>query len=232
MASARKPVRVSQACLLVAGIAGAGSLLLLRGFRPRQLPNHLPAITVDYPSEGSIFPPEITPPTFLWRDPSGTATSTLHGCRSRGRVVEGRKFTRDSYGTDSIIERHERRGFRLLFGLGTAIFLYGTLFSLTKGLDRIPDLIIFVTAAALLTGALLVGQLPKRAKKTASEWRSGPLATMIVAIELILCGIYIDGAVVVDPAQNQFYRYDHGRQGSTPPLRRGFLRSLWQLAYQ
>jgi hypothetical protein len=78
------------------------------------------------------------------------------------------------------------------------IFLYGTLFSLTKGPDRIPDLIIFVTAAALLTGALLVGQLPKRAKKTASEWRSGPLATMIVAIELILCGIYIDGAVVFE----------------------------------
>src|ERR1017187_7357431 len=26
------------------------------------------AITVDYPEEGAIFPPEITPPTFLWRD--------------------------------------------------------------------------------------------------------------------------------------------------------------------
>jgi len=26
------------------------------------------AITVDYPEEGSIFPPEITPPTFLWTD--------------------------------------------------------------------------------------------------------------------------------------------------------------------
>ena len=26
------------------------------------------AITVDYPQEGSIFPPEITPPTFLWHD--------------------------------------------------------------------------------------------------------------------------------------------------------------------
>jgi tetratricopeptide (TPR) repeat protein len=25
-------------------------------------------ITVDYPAEGSIFPPEITPPTFLWHD--------------------------------------------------------------------------------------------------------------------------------------------------------------------
>ena len=26
------------------------------------------AIAIDYPQEGSIFPPEITPPTFLWRD--------------------------------------------------------------------------------------------------------------------------------------------------------------------
>ncbi|HUN83403.1 MAG TPA: tetratricopeptide repeat protein [Terracidiphilus sp.] len=29
-----------------------------------------PAITIDYPISGSIFPPEITPPTFLWHDPS------------------------------------------------------------------------------------------------------------------------------------------------------------------
>ncbi len=30
-------------------------------------------ITIDYPEDGSIFPPEITAPTFLWRDASGTA---------------------------------------------------------------------------------------------------------------------------------------------------------------
>ena len=34
----------------------------------------LAAITVDYPEEGSIFPPEITPPTFLWRDASDSAS--------------------------------------------------------------------------------------------------------------------------------------------------------------
>src|SRR5208337_4087021 len=34
----------------------------------------LVAITVDYPEEGSIFPPEITPPTFLWRDASNSAS--------------------------------------------------------------------------------------------------------------------------------------------------------------
>jgi tetratricopeptide (TPR) repeat protein len=33
----------------------------------------LVAVTVDYPEEGSIFPPEITPPTFLWRDASSSA---------------------------------------------------------------------------------------------------------------------------------------------------------------
>jgi len=27
-----------------------------------------PSIAIDYPEDGSIFPPEITPPTFLWRD--------------------------------------------------------------------------------------------------------------------------------------------------------------------
>ncbi len=32
------------------------------------------AITVDYPQDGSIFPPEITPPTFLWRDAARDAT--------------------------------------------------------------------------------------------------------------------------------------------------------------
>ncbi len=32
------------------------------------------AITVDYPEDGSIFPPEITPPTFLWRDAEKSVT--------------------------------------------------------------------------------------------------------------------------------------------------------------
>ena len=30
-------------------------------------------LVVDYPEDGSIFPPEITPPTFLWRDSAGAA---------------------------------------------------------------------------------------------------------------------------------------------------------------
>ena len=34
-----------------------------------------PAITVDYPEEGSIFPPEFIPPTFLWHDASPDAVA-------------------------------------------------------------------------------------------------------------------------------------------------------------
>jgi Flp pilus assembly protein TadD len=75
LASARKPVPVSTVCLLIAGIAGAGSLVLLRGFGPQQSPDRPAPITVDYPADGSVFPPEITPPTFLWRDASAAATA-------------------------------------------------------------------------------------------------------------------------------------------------------------
>jgi tetratricopeptide (TPR) repeat protein len=34
----------------------------------------LASITIDYPMEGSIFPPEITPPTFIWRDDAENAS--------------------------------------------------------------------------------------------------------------------------------------------------------------
>jgi hypothetical protein len=34
-------------------------------------------ITIDYPEDGSIFPPEITAPTFIWRDPAESNTSWL-----------------------------------------------------------------------------------------------------------------------------------------------------------
>jgi tetratricopeptide (TPR) repeat protein len=33
------------------------------------------AITIDYPEDGSIFPPDITPPTFIWRDADASAKS-------------------------------------------------------------------------------------------------------------------------------------------------------------
>ena len=41
--------------------------------RPDQA--QLARITIDYPEEGSIFPPEITPPTFIWHDAAPHATA-------------------------------------------------------------------------------------------------------------------------------------------------------------
>jgi Flp pilus assembly protein TadD len=74
-------MRSRLAGLLFAGTAGAVSIFLMCGAaRPSssglgQTPRAgEPArITIDYPSEGAVFPPEITPPTFLWHDPSETA---------------------------------------------------------------------------------------------------------------------------------------------------------------
>src|ERR1039457_239603 len=59
-------------------------------------------ITIDYPEEGSIFPPEITPPTFLWRDGGkgvtfwridvsfGDGPATIHGTSQGERMRIGR----------------------------------------------------------------------------------------------------------------------------------------------
>jgi Flp pilus assembly protein TadD len=71
-----RSVRVS-----FAGIAGAICVLLVCGAAPNSSsvagpapPLFQPAkITVDYPLEGSVFPPEMTPPNFLWHDPTETA---------------------------------------------------------------------------------------------------------------------------------------------------------------
>jgi len=67
--------------VLLAAIVGAGSLFLVGGVglsrssgKDHAPPaSQLAKITVDYPLDGSVFPPEITPPTFLWRDTSETA---------------------------------------------------------------------------------------------------------------------------------------------------------------
>ena len=85
---------------------------------------------------------------------------------------------------DASIESARPSSFRVLFGLGTGIFLFGILFSQTKGPDRTPDLIIFATAAGLLTAALLVG---------------GPFSTVILVIELVLSLSFIKDLVVYGP---------------------------------
>jgi len=53
------------------GAANFSALALAAQDAPKTL---LP-ISIDYPESGSIFPPGITPPTFLWRDAAGTSWS-------------------------------------------------------------------------------------------------------------------------------------------------------------
>ncbi|MFZ0746339.1 MAG: hypothetical protein WAM85_18165, partial [Terracidiphilus sp.] len=56
---------IALAGLLIPGAVqhGAGPTVLAAGGKNA-------AITIDYPQNGSIFPPEITPPTFIWHDDS------------------------------------------------------------------------------------------------------------------------------------------------------------------
>jgi hypothetical protein len=44
-------------------------------YAAQDAPRTLSPISIDYPEDGSIFPPGITPPTFLWRDAAGTTWS-------------------------------------------------------------------------------------------------------------------------------------------------------------
>jgi tetratricopeptide (TPR) repeat protein len=53
---------------------GAAVLLVSAALVERLTAQRPAAITVDYPAEGSIFPPDITAPTFLWRDANPNAT--------------------------------------------------------------------------------------------------------------------------------------------------------------
>lgn len=56
--------------VLLAGVALV--VLATAQTKPQPAP-----IVIDYPTDHSIFPPEITPPTFLWRDPAEAATLWL-----------------------------------------------------------------------------------------------------------------------------------------------------------
>jgi hypothetical protein len=52
------------------------SLLLMAAAVPALQDSSRPAsVAIDYPADGSILPPEITPPTFLWRDPAAGVTT-------------------------------------------------------------------------------------------------------------------------------------------------------------
>ena len=55
--------------------AGAMAHALSSAASPRPEQAQPARITIDYPEEGSIFPPEIIPPTFIWRDAAPQATT-------------------------------------------------------------------------------------------------------------------------------------------------------------
>src|SRR5512141_2220064 len=61
-------VRQLQAACLIFGLLAAMPALTGRADAPSLAP-----IIVDYPADGSVFPPEITPPAFLWRDAARAA---------------------------------------------------------------------------------------------------------------------------------------------------------------
>jgi len=74
-------MRLPSANFLFAGIVGVSLFFLASGAGLSRSSSRFQAppasesakITVDYPLDGSVFPPEITPPTFLWHDASETA---------------------------------------------------------------------------------------------------------------------------------------------------------------
>jgi len=73
MRGARATPAWASRAILLAGIlaAAAGAWDRAQGRTdagPAPQPSAESAIAIDYPEDGSIFPPEITPPQFLWRD--------------------------------------------------------------------------------------------------------------------------------------------------------------------
>jgi tetratricopeptide (TPR) repeat protein/Tol biopolymer transport system component len=59
--------------IIAAAVAILGGRAAAQPQRAPSVSAHLASITIDYPLEGSIFPPEITPPTFIWHDGSENA---------------------------------------------------------------------------------------------------------------------------------------------------------------
>jgi tetratricopeptide (TPR) repeat protein len=61
--------RLGVGALIALTVVGAAQQPARQGRRPTA------AITVDYPLDGSVFPPEFPPPTFLWRDADKSAAT-------------------------------------------------------------------------------------------------------------------------------------------------------------
>jgi Flp pilus assembly protein TadD len=89
--------RFSQLLIAMLGLAGSTALVCGTALspsssapRPVEPPKPAATITIDYPRNASVFPPEITPPTFLWHEANtsvqrwvvaisfGSESATLH----------------------------------------------------------------------------------------------------------------------------------------------------------
>src|ERR1700760_233099 len=74
----RTPVIIVTLVLLVCSLppdkqSGFATDLSIRVLAAPAPAHTLSPISIDYPEDGSIFPPGITPPEFLWRDAAGTS---------------------------------------------------------------------------------------------------------------------------------------------------------------
>jgi tetratricopeptide (TPR) repeat protein len=97
-----RPCAILLPGLLIALAAGAWDVVEGRNGAASGAPHAAAAITIDYPQDGSIFPPEITPPQFLWRDAMngvslwridvsfGDGTAPIHATSKGERVRIGK----------------------------------------------------------------------------------------------------------------------------------------------
>ena len=71
--------RFSSRTFVISGLIIAAAAIAWRmGYFPRMAITGRPAaLTIDYPGEGSIFPPEFPPPQFAWRDTDKSETSWI-----------------------------------------------------------------------------------------------------------------------------------------------------------
>ena len=86
--------------LFIPAVASLASLLLVTAAILSTSPSKVTAataelakITIDYPLQGSVFPPEITAPTFLWHDPAPSATHWVIEVSAQGRSEKIRPDT-------------------------------------------------------------------------------------------------------------------------------------------
>lgn len=59
--------------VVIASLLATTGLTLSPSIAPYAVPESLAALTIDYPLNESIFPPDFAPPTFRWRDPVESA---------------------------------------------------------------------------------------------------------------------------------------------------------------